>query len=151
MTRLWMGVIARYALEQTVALTQKRAAANVPPVGLAKDPHLFNIDQHGRLIDEKRALNFLDTPFGTSVFPLVQATLAAPATFYIHQGNLAVVFAVGDALASPHFLSGTGLATARIAVEWGIAALARHYTGSKFGSVFTLHNYSAHGVLPLVS
>jgi len=55
--------------------------------------------------------------------------LAVPATYYYysHQGNVAVVFAVGDALANPHFGSGFGLVTARMSVERGVAKLDQHY------------------------
>jgi hypothetical protein len=142
--RLWMGTIVRYALDQAIAYTRMNhvklqlSDTNVPRERIARTSNLFNLYQNGKLKPEKYGLNFLSTPLGTSVFPLVQATLAKPARYYTHLGRLIVVFAVGDALASSNFLSGNGMTFARISVEWGIAALDRHYTDTGFGSGLSL-------------
>jgi len=85
-----MGSIARWALDKAIVTTKKLAEngeMNIVIVPKPVEPYLFNIDEHGAILTgetRENGFNFLDTDSGTAIFPLEQATLAAPATYYRH-------------------------------------------------------------------
>lgn len=118
--RLWFA-----ALIDFVTTHGRRQGQPVPAM---------NIDRRSGLLHpalEKKGLNFQRSMLNAAVFTLTQSMLAVPAYFYITKiaevVAIAVMFAIADALASPHFLSGSGLTTARCGAEEAIWALAEHY------------------------
>uniref|UniRef100_A0A915EDV9 FAD-binding domain-containing protein n=1 Tax=Ditylenchus dipsaci TaxID=166011 RepID=A0A915EDV9_9BILA len=68
-------------------------------------------------------------PVNTSIFDLIQYALDKPAVKYQVLGHSAILVAVGDAAASPHFYSSTGLATGKKSVNSAIK-LIKDYNNS---------------------
>lgn len=88
-----------------------------------KETHPELIDELGSVInfDRKRdgkKLNFDPNPINTSTFPVVQYAVDKAATLLkAENGTTLMVTVLGDARASPHFYTGSGLSTGRLGIE----------------------------------
>jgi len=86
---------------------------------------LVGIDDEGRPISRSSSmasdclylLYYDEYPPNTRIFTLSQQLVEIPARVESGEEGELVIFALGDSLASPHFFSGSGLSTGRMAAE----------------------------------
>lgn len=99
---------------------------------------LMNINEDGTLTaSQPDRLNFqTSTDVNAAVFPLSQWSMREAAYYYEAAGPAGALFvAAGDALVSPHFLSGSGVSLARSVVESIAAILRKNYPAQPSSTV----------------
>lgn len=95
------------------------------------DGHSENADIiHMGPTQDPSKINFDPFPINTSTFPVVQYAVENAAKELSYQNCSLIVTALGDARASPHFYSGSGMSTGRVGIE-NTALLVRDFHGGK--------------------
>uniref|UniRef100_A0A915D903 Uncharacterized protein n=1 Tax=Ditylenchus dipsaci TaxID=166011 RepID=A0A915D903_9BILA len=82
-------------------------------------------------------LNFDQHAINSSTFDLTQFALDKAAVEYSLLGNSAILIAVGDSAASPHYYSGSGMSTGRIGIERALN-LAKQYKDGNIAEIDVL-------------
>jgi hypothetical protein len=102
-----------------------------------KETHPELIDELGSVInfDRKRdgkRLNFDPNPINTSTFPVIQYAVDKAATMLkAENGSTLMVTVLGDARASPHFYTGSGLSTGRLGIENAAIVIREFHQGTR--------------------